>query len=1089
MLVTLISQCEKKAHQRTRSVIDAFAERIGTNTWQTIITQQGLEALHTELRKTASKSTAVACHWNRSRTRTELLWIVGKKQEFNASGNVPVNETEEEIGKFMEKEKWKYLPIIKGLSKLAGLFHDWGKCNKFFQSKLLKKALISDPHRHEWLSVLFLKTLYTRHPEGEDWLKQLELGVIDEKKIRGKLFKTAKDNPFKGVHSDCLKLVLWLILSHHRMPLLQSDQYKGTSRENLDALLESLNATWGYESNHLDITEKDFKKCYTYTSELISSSPNWLSSVTQCARELRGHMHLIQEAMENGAYRAILHHARLSLMLADHNYSSVDENSDKWVSNLSLYANTSASKELNQHLDNHLFHVAEQSQAIASQLPTIEDHLAGLPSEKILTPSPDKYEWQDLAVKKVSAIATEHQNAGFFAINIASTGCGKTIANAKIIAAAGKNDPQGIRFTVALGLRTLTLQTGDEYTSRLNLNNQELATIIGSSAVQKLHTLSQFEKDNEKAGSESKSDLFSDEVIFTGEFDKDKFRTVLESQKHQKMLAAPALVCTIDHLMGATETMRGGRYILPSLRILSSDIVIDEIDDFTGSDEIAIGRLIFLAGMLGKRVLLSSATIPPSMAEGYYHSYQQGWNIFSQTHSDTSSMINCMWVDEFKKPRVKQVHSLEEYKKHHERFTTKRADELTKAPAKRKCNLVETPLNHQSDSAETTYFDTIIKEVRQKHLDHHTPSYSPSVSISLGVIRVATIKTAVALTQYMLNCALDPDLEIRVMTYHSRQTLLLRHEQEKYLDSILKRKNDDNELSKNSIIKQHLESVSADTKHVAFIVVATPVEEVGRDHDFDWAIIEPSSYRSLIQMAGRVARHRDITPGDPNIALLEYNLNAYRDGDKTGTIYFRRPGYEVRAFCLNSHSLKQTTNLSELEERLDSTPRIINNAEDDSLIGIEHQSIAHRLCNYDLTSPDSLSGYITAPWWLTAMPQRYHPFRKSAKSIILCLIYDPESQECYFSERLKGKFTKTSEGKLANHETLLKITHSETESSFPERLWLSRNYITSLKDMATKEGSAASFLSEIYGEISITLYENNHATYLYNDQLGLQIKQ
>ena len=115
----------------------------------------------------------------------------------------------------MEKEKWKYLPIIKGLSKLAGLFHDWGKCNKFFQSKLLKKALISDPHRHEWLSVLFLKTLYTRHPEGEDWLKQLELGVIDEKKIRGELFKTAKDNPFKGVHSDCLKLVLWLILSHH----------------------------------------------------------------------------------------------------------------------------------------------------------------------------------------------------------------------------------------------------------------------------------------------------------------------------------------------------------------------------------------------------------------------------------------------------------------------------------------------------------------------------------------------------------------------------------------------------------------------------------------------------------------------------------------------------------------------------------------------------------------------------------------------------------------------------------------------------------------------------------------------------------
>uniref|UniRef100_UPI003F582562 hypothetical protein n=1 Tax=Vibrio cholerae TaxID=666 RepID=UPI003F582562 len=51
--------------------------------------------------------------------------------------------------------------------------------------------------------------------------------------------------------------------------------------------------------------------------------------------------------------------------------------------------------------------------------------------------------------------------------------------------------------------------------------------------------------------------------------------------------------------MAATETKRGGRYILPCLRLTSSDLVIDEIDDFTGDDSIAIGRLVHLAGMLG----------------------------------------------------------------------------------------------------------------------------------------------------------------------------------------------------------------------------------------------------------------------------------------------------------------------------------------------------------------------------------------------------------------------------------------------------------------------------------------------------------
>ena len=38
-------------------------------------------------------------------------------------------------------------------------------------------------------------------------------------------------------------------------------------------------------------------------------------------------------------------------------------------------------------------------------------------------------------------------------------------------------------------------------------------------------------------------------------------------------------------------------------------------------------------------------------------------------------------------------------------------------------------------------------------------------------------------------------------------------------------------------------------------MLGSPVTEVGRDHDYDWAVVEPSSMRSLIQLAGRVRRH------------------------------------------------------------------------------------------------------------------------------------------------------------------------------------------------------------------------------------------
>jgi len=97
MMVTFVSQCEKKALNRTRRVLDAFADRIGDNTWQTVITQEGLLAVKKLLRKTVTKNTAVSCHWIRSRARSELVWVVGSRTKFNYEGHVPVNTTLNEV--------------------------------------------------------------------------------------------------------------------------------------------------------------------------------------------------------------------------------------------------------------------------------------------------------------------------------------------------------------------------------------------------------------------------------------------------------------------------------------------------------------------------------------------------------------------------------------------------------------------------------------------------------------------------------------------------------------------------------------------------------------------------------------------------------------------------------------------------------------------------------------------------------------------------------------------------------------------------------------------------------------------------------
>jgi CRISPR-associated endonuclease/helicase Cas3 len=105
MMVTFVSQCEKNALKKTRRVLDVFADRIGDNTWQTLITEDGLLTVKKMLRQTASKSTAVSCHWIRSRSRSQFLWVVGSRSKFNSEGVVPVNTTAKEVPMDITQDK------------------------------------------------------------------------------------------------------------------------------------------------------------------------------------------------------------------------------------------------------------------------------------------------------------------------------------------------------------------------------------------------------------------------------------------------------------------------------------------------------------------------------------------------------------------------------------------------------------------------------------------------------------------------------------------------------------------------------------------------------------------------------------------------------------------------------------------------------------------------------------------------------------------------------------------------------------------------------------------------------------------------
>src|SRR5690606_16415695 len=99
-----------------------------------------------------------------------------------------------------------------------------------------------------------------------------------------------------------------------------------------------------------------------------------------------------------------------------------------------------------------------------------------------------KFRWQDKAYELACGIRERSAQQGFFGVNMASTGCGKTFANARIMYGLA-DEKLGCRFSIALGLRTLTLQTGDALQDRLKLESDDLAVLIGSQAVKDLHEM------------------------------------------------------------------------------------------------------------------------------------------------------------------------------------------------------------------------------------------------------------------------------------------------------------------------------------------------------------------------------------------------------------------------------------------------------------------------------------------------------------------------------------------------------------------------------------------------------------------------
>ena len=1098
MMVLFTSRSEKKALYTVRRILDAFADRIGNDTWHTCITEEGLLTVKTILKKNATKNMAVSCRWIRSRQRSELLWIVGNRNQFNAEGIVPVNWTTKNIAHQEWENHWQYLAFLQALTALAALFHDWGKASDYFQKKLRKGSKTRDPFRHEWISCRLLEALVDLSQHREDdtpWLTLLAEGSWDSDALAKQVQENRKSKKWHTL-PPLASMLVWLILSHHHLPDLAEDRkmgYAETEKSSFLSMWQSLDDDWGYNNPELLAMGA---QCFTFSKGLLGNqATSWQKLVKKWSARLLKETTSIaafetggKPLLENPALRNILGMARLSLMMADHYVSSLPKDptpkgSTAWKVQ-DLWANIDRERGPKQYLEEHLVWVCKQAVQILYRFPFFAEQMERAYDTKGLKKkSPPAFAWQDKAVEKIKDFRETHPEKGaWFLINMASTGCGKTIANAKLMQAIS-DDGKSLRYILALGLRSLTLQTGDAYRSQLGLDETELAVLIGSTAVKELHDKDRTEEDY---GSESAEELLPEEVEYIDTTDETQLQFMnlfmgegnQRANKNRAFLYKPVLVTTIDHMMGAVQTIKGGRYMLPFLRLLSSDLVIDEVDDFNPKDVYAISRLVHLAGMLGRNVGISSATIPPDLAEGLYRAYRAGLKVYNSFFAEKKSCQVC-WCDEYK-ATVSEMDTTDDtqFMEQHQKFVQSRIKKLSKEQIRRKGVLVpcEPVKTNNKEEMETKYFETIRQTAETLHEAHYIIDKKTGKHISFGIIRMANINPCVALSLYLLRSTWRPGYTVRLMTYHSRQILLLRHEQEKYLDQVLKRKYKKGEPVNlvDPVIRRHIDET--DDKNITFIVVATPVEETGRDHDFDWAIIEPSSYRSIIQLSGRVLRHREMRGniGSPNVAIMDYNLRGLYGEPRA----FKWPGYEVGKYQLRTHDMQHLVDSERIAYSIDAVPRIQKSATlypAEKLIDLEQQVMAD-FNSRKAKGPGTLHGWIEEYWWMTGLTLTWNRFREQGIEDASLFVTAKNGEEC---------FNEWVDGELVKRQKFWNIQKYVLSLEEKKRCWLDRDYVHSYQKMEDQQEEGK--LSQIFrfGEIILPTSGKGEVTWWYSDQLGL----
>lgn len=887
--IIAICRSRNASREKVARVLDRYFWRIGDKAWRGRASNACLDRVARELRATATRATAVSIQEVRSSHESRMPLIrIGSKSAFSDKGLAPVASHPAEA-----KCKHGTPAEANGLAavKIAALFHDLGKAMVMFQQKL-KRALDGvagegDAVRHELISALIW-----------DWL----FGKLDDQALKARIARTTPAD----IDDACRDAVDWLAVGaafqDRRLELsfLQDETRLTFAIGMLILVHHKLPA--GY-SDHLGLsTARHARPSDTPIRDLLTVAAGlpfwheawWLKRLAKDAATIEpGHpVTSLDIAL------------RAALVFSDHlgsaakvpgNYTSGHLANTKQVSGKTLAADSLST------------HVKRVYGNCASAYAMLHSGKHGLPalSESQLplditrpTESHPRFFWQVEAANAARQLAATGEG-GFFACLLSGTGTGKTRGAPTILAGAAFGDARPerryFRMTLGLGLRVLASQSAREYVDDLGLSAEMVRVLVGKKPIE-FREAARYE--DAADGSESldaipewlRVERIEEPVPSPGSTHEDSWlrglsvdterdvpavlaRAIKDSGKKaatfNDLVRTPVIAATVDHLMPVASPTASA-FLPAAVRVRTSDLILDEIDQYGPEDLAAVARLAFQVGAAGRRLVIMSATLTQDVARTFYEAYGQGWKLHA-AECGLRDHVHTLVVSD--KPGSVQTNADgRSFAQIYEICTSRlleaigTSDDLRNGHVLPPCEGWEQLVDQISGSCHSMH--------------EQNASEISGFRVSIGLVRMTRISHTTALFTCMHAGAVSGRLRLK-LCLHSNFPQIHRAWIEKQLKRALTRKGGEADKCLRELCE--VEGIfdaarEMGVRDIELVCVTSPVIETGNDLDFDYAILDPSSLRSIVQAAGRVRRHRMGIWSRTNILILGKSPIAMQGG-------------------------------------------------------------------------------------------------------------------------------------------------------------------------------------------------------------------